>query len=90
MILTARRCLGRLALLALATATPVDYAADHVVFAHLRTGEGNRAFRDAQVDFHTAYNGHAATDSAPNLRVAASSKRQSGAKRGSCCVAVKF
>ena len=44
---TARRCLGRLALLAVATATPVDYAADHVVFAHLRTGEGNRAFRDA-------------------------------------------
>ena len=44
----ARRCLGRLALLAVgATATPVDYAADHVVFAHLRTGEGNRAFRDA-------------------------------------------
>ena len=48
---TARRCRGRLApLLALLTttaATPVDYAADHVVFAHLRTGEGNRAFRDA-------------------------------------------
>ena len=43
---TARRCLGRLALLAAATATPVDYAADHVVFAHLRTGEGNRAFRE--------------------------------------------
>ena len=43
----ARRCLGRLALLAVgATATPVDYAADHVVFAHLRTGEGNRAFRE--------------------------------------------
>ena len=47
MIPTARRCLGWLALLAVATATPVDYAADHVVFAHLRTGEGNRAFRDA-------------------------------------------
>ena len=29
MITTARRCLGRLALLAAATATPVDYAADH-------------------------------------------------------------
>ena len=51
MITTARRCRGRLApLLALLTttaATPVDYAADHVVFAHIRTGEGNRAFRDA-------------------------------------------
>jgi hypothetical protein len=32
----ARRCLRWLALLAVATATPVDYAADHVVFAHLR------------------------------------------------------
>ena len=41
MITTARRCRGRLApLLAFLTttaATPVDYAADHIVFAHLRT-----------------------------------------------------
>ena len=29
MIPTARRCLGRLALLAAATATPVDYTADY-------------------------------------------------------------
>ena len=48
MIPTARRCLGRLALLAAATATPVDYAADHVVFAHILVsrdveGDGERA-----------------------------------------------
>ena len=48
MITTARRCLGRLALLAAATATPVDYAADHVVFAHILVsrdveGDGERA-----------------------------------------------
>ena len=51
LLTTAATPVGRLApLLALVTttaATPVDYAADHVVFAHLRTGEGNRAFRDA-------------------------------------------
>jgi hypothetical protein len=57
MITTARRCRGRLApLLALLTttaATPVDYAADHVVFAHVRTGEGNRALQ-----FYNQFQGH--------------------------------